>query len=85
MDERINSVLKEDKERLSKDSVAAIICLEDEMRKIKAAIALIRKGDVVAIYKGDRSKPYDSDEFILLSKREFEEEICFSKGCVNTK
>jgi hypothetical protein len=79
-DERINGVLKEDKEILSKDSVAAIICLEDEMRKIKTAIALIRRGDIIAVYKGDRSEPYDSDEFILLSKREFEEETCPSKN-----
>lgn len=74
MDERMNNVLIEEKERLTKDSIAALICLEDEMKNIKAAIALIKSGKIVAVYNGDRSEPYDSNQFSLMTKREFDEE-----------
>lgn len=74
MDERMKNVLIDEKERLTKDSIAALICLEDEIRDIKAAIALIRNGKIIAVYEGDRNKPYDSNKFLLMTKREFDED-----------
>lgn len=74
MDERMNNVLIDERKRLTKDSIAALICLEDEIHRIKAAIDLIKSGKIVAIYNGDRSEPYDSNQFSLMTKREFDED-----------
>lgn len=74
MDEKIKNVSIEDREGLTKDSIAALICLEGELKNIRAAISLIKNRKIVAVYRGDRSEPYDSDKFVLMSKREFEEE-----------
>jgi hypothetical protein len=74
MDEKMNNMLIDEGKRLSRDSIAAFICLEDEMYRIKTAIALIKSGKIVAIYNGDRSEPYDSNQFSLMTKREFDED-----------
>lgn len=68
IDERIKKVLADTQEGLTKDSVAAVICLEDEIVEDQALIKLIKRGDVVATYEGDRTRPYESDKFLLKTK-----------------
>lgn len=79
MNERIEDLLLDNKEELTKDSIAAMLCLEDEMTNIKAAIELLKSGKIFAVYRGDRSIQYDPDEFLLMSKSEFEEEQAMIK------
>jgi phosphohistidine swiveling domain-containing protein len=74
MDEKMNNVLIDERKRLSKDSIVALVCLEDEIHRIKMAIALIKSGKIIAVYNGDRGKPYDSNQFSLMTKREFDED-----------
>jgi len=70
MDERIESILASTKGGLTKDSVAAIVCLEDEIIEDQTLIRLIKKGDVMATYEGDRTRPYDPDKFLIKTKNE---------------
>ena len=70
IDERIKTVLADTKGGLAKDSIAAIICLEDEIDKNQILIRLIKRGDVVATYEGDRTRPYESGKFLLKTKNE---------------
>ena len=74
IDERIKTVLADTKGGLTKDSVAAIICLEDEITEDQTLIRLIKKGDIVATYEGDRTMPYESDKFLLKTKNEIQRE-----------
>lgn len=74
MDERINDMSINNKEGLTRDSIAAIICLEDEISDANAAIALIKKGKIIAVYRGNRNRPYEFNEFVLMSESEFEKE-----------
>jgi hypothetical protein len=72
-EKRIEDVLADVKEGgLTKDSIAMIICLEDEIemltKKIDLAesmITLIKDRNVFANYEGDRDKPYDVDQFAV--------------------
>ncbi len=70
MDERIKNILADTKGGLTKDSVAAIVCLEDEINEDQRLIKLIKKGDVTATYEGDRTRPYDPDKFLIKAKNE---------------
>lgn len=70
MGERIKSILADAKGGLTKDSVAAIVCLEDEINEDQTLIRLIKKGDVITTYEGDRTRPYDPDKFIIRTKNE---------------
>lgn len=69
-DERIKNLLANTTGGLTKDSVAAIVCLEDEIVKDQTIIRLIKKGDIIATYEGDRTRPYNSDKFMLKTKNE---------------
>lgn len=70
MDERIKNILADTKGGLTKDSVAAIVCLEDEINEDQTLIRLIKKGDIIATYEGDRTRPYDPDKFLIKTKNE---------------
>jgi coenzyme F420-reducing hydrogenase delta subunit len=73
LDKRIKEMLGEVKEGgLTKDSIAMIVCLQDEIDKFgrqidlaESTISLIKKKEVFAKYDGDVSKPYDIDQFEL--------------------
>ena len=70
MDERIKNILADTKGGLTKDSVAAIVCLENEINEDQTLIRLIKKGDIIATYEGDRTRPYDPDKFLIKTKNE---------------
>lgn len=70
MDERVKNILEYTKGELTKDSAVAIICLEDEIFEKKCAVELLKKGELIAIYEGDKTEPYDSDKFIIEIKGE---------------
>lgn len=70
MDERVNNILEYTKGELTKDSAVAIICLEDEIFEKKCAVELLKKGDLIATYEGDKTKPYNPDKFIIKTKGE---------------
>ncbi len=70
MDERIKNILASTKRGLTRDSVAAIVCLEDEIIEDQTLITLIKKGDIIATYEGDRTMPYDPDKFLIKTKNE---------------
>lgn len=72
MDKRVNSLLKHTKGELTKDSAAAIIYLEDEIFEKKNTVELLKKGELIAIYEGDKTKPYDHDKFLIKTKGEIE-------------
>lgn len=55
---------------LNKDNVAAITHLEDKIYRLKCLIDLIKKGEIVAIYEGDKDKPYDFKKSTLKTKNE---------------
>jgi hypothetical protein len=65
MDERLKNILEYTKGELTKDSAVAIICLEDEIFEKKVTVDLLRKGELIAIYEGDNTKPYNPDKFII--------------------
>lgn len=69
-DERIKGILEYTKGELTKDSAAAIICLEDEIFERKCAIDLLKKGELVATYEGDNTELYDSEKFIITTKND---------------
>lgn len=70
MDERIKSILEYTKGKLTKDSAVAIICIEDEIFEKKCTVELLKKGDLIAIYEGDNTKPYDPEKFLIKIKGE---------------
>ncbi len=70
MDKRIENILANIKGGLTRDSVAAIVCLEDEIIDDQALIRLIKKGDIIVTYEGDRTRPYDPDKFLIKTKNE---------------
>lgn len=70
IDKRIKNILEATKGGISKDSIQAIISLEDEIYRDQALIRLIKNGDVIAIYEGDRTRPYDPDKFLIRTKNE---------------
>lgn len=70
MDERVKNILEYTKGDLTKDSAAAIICLEDDIFEKKCAIELIKKGELIAIYEGDKTEPYHPDKFLIKTKGE---------------
>lgn len=70
IDERIKTILANTNRGLTKDSVAAIICLEDEIARDQTLIKLIKKGDIIATYEGDKTVPYVSDKFLLKTKND---------------
>lgn len=57
-------------EELNKDNVAAITHLEDKIYRLKCLIDLIKKGEIVAVYEGDKDKPYDFKKSTLKTKNE---------------
>lgn len=75
IDVRIKTILADTKGGLTKDSVAAIICLEDEIIEDQDIIRLIKRGDIVATYEGDRTIPYEPDKFLLKTKSDRDGEI----------
>ncbi len=70
MDERAKNILEYVKGELTKDSAVAIICLEDDIFEKKVAVELLKKGDLIAIYEGDKTKPYNPDKFVIKTKGE---------------
>lgn len=70
MDERLKNILEYTKGELTKDSAVAIICLEDEIFEKKCAVELIKKGELIAIYEGDKTEPYHHDKFLIKTKGE---------------
>lgn len=68
IDERTKSILADIKGELSKDSVAAIICLENEIIEDQTLIRLLKRGDVIATYEGDRTVQYNPNKFMLKMK-----------------
>ena len=75
MDERIKGILADTKGGLTKDSVAAIVCLENEINEDQTLIRLIKKGDIIATYEGDRTRPYDPDKFLIKIKNEMTKKV----------
>jgi cell division septum initiation protein DivIVA len=73
LEKRIEDILGDIKEGgLTKDSIAMVICLEDEIDSLEkqinlaeSTITLIKSKKVFATYEGDRDKPYDLDQFAL--------------------
>ncbi len=78
LEKRIEDILGDVKEGgLTKDSIAMIICLEDDIKKLKchisideSTIRLIKEKKVFAAYKGDRNIPFDVDQFTLCRNSE---------------
>ena len=70
MDERVKNILEYTKGELTKDSAIAIICLEDEIFEKKCAVELLKKGELIATYEGDKTKPYNPDKFLIKTKSE---------------
>lgn len=68
MDERVKMVAEYTKGKLTKDSAIAIILLEDEIFEKNCTVELLKKGDLVAIYEGDKTKPYNSNKFVINAK-----------------
>ncbi len=77
LDGRILDALEDiSSEGLNIDSVAMIICLENEISSLesqidaaKATIRLIKAKKILIKYEGDRSKPVDLDQFRMISRR----------------
>lgn len=73
LEERIKDILGDVKKGgLTKDSIAMIICLENEIDSLEkqidlaeSTITLIKDKKVFANYEGDRDKPFDVDQFAL--------------------
>jgi hypothetical protein len=73
LEERIEDILGDVKKGgLTKDAIAMVICLEDEIEMLREqidfaelTITLIKDRKIFANYKGDRDKPYDVDQFAL--------------------
>jgi tRNA(Ile2) C34 agmatinyltransferase TiaS len=70
MDERVKNILEHTKGELTEDSAAAIICLEDEIFEKNVTVELLKKGELIAIYGGDKTKPYNLDKFVIKTKGE---------------
>lgn len=76
LDERIKNILEDVKEGgLTKDSIAMILCLENEIYKLEleidvaeSTIRLIKDKKMFASYEGDRNNPYDVGLFMLTLK-----------------
>jgi len=70
IDERVESLLIETKGKLTKDSAAAIICLEDEIFEKRCTAELLKKGELLATYEGDKTRPYNPEKFLIKTKGE---------------
>lgn len=78
LEKRIKDILADVKEGgLTKYSIAMIVCLEDEIDKLRkqinlaeSTIGLIKEKKVYAKYEGDLSKTYDIDQFVLYRSAE---------------
>lgn len=76
--ERIKDILEDVKEgRLDEDSIAMIICLEDEIDNLEcqidlaeSTIRLIKDKKAFATYDGDRNRPFDIDQFTIARKED---------------
>jgi len=73
LEKRIKDILGDVKKGgLAKDSIAMVVCLENEIETLRkqinlaeSTITLIKDKKVFATYEGDRDKPYDLDQFVL--------------------
>ncbi len=70
LDKKIENALTGVEEGLNEDNIAVIIHLEDNIHKSKCLIDLIKKREIIAIYEGDKTKPYDFKKFVLKTKKE---------------
>lgn len=71
---KIENISTGTKDVLNEDNVAMIIHLESNIHRLKYLIDIIKKGDIVAVYEGDRTKSYDLKEFTLKTKNEMAKE-----------
>lgn len=71
---KIENALTGVEEGLNEDSIAVIIHLEDKIHRSKCLIDLIKKREIIAIYEGDKTKPYDFKKFTLKTKKEMAKE-----------
>ncbi len=77
LENRITDILCDVKPRgLTKDSIAMIICLENEIENLErqidvadSMINLIKNNRVSAEYEGDRNKSFDVNKFRLIMRR----------------
>lgn len=71
---RIENALTGVDEGLNEDNIAVIIHLEDKIHRSKCLIDLIKKREIIAVYKGDKDIPYDFKKFMLKTKKEMAKE-----------
>jgi hypothetical protein len=77
LENRITDILSDVKTGgLSKDSIAMILCLENEIDSLElqidtaeSLIRLLKEKKVFAEYDGDRNKNFDIDHFLVISRR----------------
>lgn len=71
---KIENALTGVDEGLNEDSIAVVIHLEDKIHRSKCLIDLIKKREIIAVYEGDKDKPYDFKKFTLKTKKEMAKE-----------
>ncbi len=77
LDSRILDILEDVRPKaLNSDSIAMIICLENEIDSLKlqiegaeSTIRLIKAKKIFVKYEGDKSKPVDLDQFRMMPRR----------------
>lgn len=70
----IENALTGAEEGLDEDNIAVIIHLENKIHRSKCLIDLIKKREIIAVYKGDKDIPYDFKKFMLKTKKEMAKE-----------
>lgn len=65
LEERVRDILK-DTDGLEKHSIAAIICIEDQIAELTAMLKLIKQGRVKAVYTGNKdAETFELDDFLF--------------------